>query len=172
MNEGKVKISTGSLSYNRGDSIMVELLHFAGNDSQVVKGCLSIVPASAKPGLPLQVKNNDREEADFQLDFLPDLFGVSLSGRVVGSEENQTLAGSRIHFTLLGEQPGYAVAHADAHGRFSLSLPSREGRLELFVQPEQAGAGVMEVRIDQDFDSRVLPLDFPSFSLNQKEKQE
>ena len=30
----------------------------------------------------------------------------------------------------------------------------------------------MEVRIDQDFDSRVLLLDFPSFSLNQKEKQE
>ncbi len=168
---GAVNISTASRTFGRGDSIGVELLHFTGGAAGSLNGCLSIVPAAAKPGVPLLAEGSDRNEGSFQLDFLPDIFGVTLSGRVLRSVEDQALEGSRVHFTLLGEQAGYVVAHADAYGRFSMSLPGREGRLELFVQPEQDGDGALEVRIDQDFDSRVLSLEAPSFSMDQQEEQ-
>jgi hypothetical protein len=172
MQEDGLGISMGSFSHGRGDSVWLELRQLSEDDSQVVNGCLSVVPAVAKPGALFQLSQSEKQEDLFQLDYLPDLFGINISGRLTGNKEDQALGGSRIHFTILGDQPGYGVAHADAYGRFILSLPNREGRLELFVQPEQAGDGTLEVRIDQDFDNRVLPLDLPSFSLDQREEQE
>lgn len=167
--KGVVEISTGSSSFGRGNTVMVELSGSAEAKSREICGCLSIVPAAAKPALPLQLAGSAREGDAFQLDYLPDLFGVTLSGRVLREENDLALEGSKVHLTLLGDQPGYALAIADAYGRFSLSLPGREGKLEIFVQPEQDGGEPLEVRIDQDFDNRVLPLDFPSFTLSPQE---
>lgn len=169
----KLAFSKQSYTSSRGDTIRLDLDFMGTDGSGLVKGCLSVVPAAAKSGEPMQAASFKEGEAeDFQLNFLPDMYGVTLSGRVLIPEEgNLSLADTKIHFSLLGEKATYAMARPDAYGNFTLTLPKLEGKLELLVQPENTGEAAVEVRIDQDFDSRILPLNVPDFSLNQEEKQ-
>ncbi len=61
-----------------------------------------------------------------------------------------------IHFTLMGDNAGYFVCRSDAMGKFSIGLPMRSGKMEIFVQPEGPDNEALEVRIDQDFDPRHI----------------
>jgi hypothetical protein len=155
----------------RGDTVRLDLLKSGPDASGPLRGCLSIVPLVARSGDPMQaIVSADGE--DFQLNFLPDRFGVTISGNLVSREGNkQPLQDSRIHFTLLGGQSAYAVAHADASGRFALTLPWREGKMEFLVQPENRVNQRMQVRIDQDYDLRTRPVDMPDFTLDEEERQ-
>ena len=106
-----------------------------------------------------------------KLGYLPDFFGATISGSVLeGNDEANPLADVRVHFTLMGGQSAYFVARSDAYGKFSVTLPRREGLQELLVQPEITDNESIEVRIDQDFDQRHLPLSFEPFQLRESEK--
>lgn len=158
--------------FERGDSVSMDLLISADDLPDSVHGCLTVVPFSARPAdLVGEEKRRDRDAADdFQLSFLPDRFGPSLSGAVsYPGSEDEVLKPARIHLTLMGDQIGYFVCRSDASGRFIIGLPPRTGKLEFFVQPESPGGEPVEVGIDQDFDPRMFRLPVPPFALSQEE---
>lgn len=165
-------------SYGRGDSVKLRLLFHGERLPDTIRGCLSVVPRSARPADHLwEVETVERDPegdsaGDFRLSFLPDKYGPSLSGSVVYPDVvDEALPETRIHFTLMGEATDYFVCRPDASGRFTLALPSRNGEMELFVQSESPGTGALEVRIDRDFDQRQLLFPANSFSLSDKERQ-
>jgi len=157
--------------FERGDTVSMDLMITADDLQDSPGGCLTVVPYSARPADLVGEESRDRDAAeDFQLSFLPDRFGPSLSGTVSypGSEE-EVLKPARIHLTLMGDQIGYFVCRSDASGRFVIGLPARTGELEFFVQPESQDGEAVEVRIDQDFDPRMYRLPVPPFALSQEE---
>lgn len=160
--------------YDRGDPVRMDLVLSGPDYPDQVRGCLTVVHRSARPA-DLFGKEPDGERDtpdDFQLSFLPDKFGPSLSGSVSYPEsEEEELKAARVHFTLMGNQSAYFVCRSDETGRFILGLPARTGKLELFVLPESPDDREVEVRIDQDFDPRTVPLPVPRFTLNNEEKQ-
>jgi hypothetical protein len=173
-----LEFETHPSSYGRGETVSMQLTLPGTRLNDELKGCLTVVPYSARPLDPFREPGqlNTELEGDstggFQVKFLPDKYGPSLSGSVIypnGREEGQSE--TRIHFTLMGESPGYLVCRPDASGRFNVALPFLSGKLELFVQPENLDGTAMEVRIDQDFDQRQLTLPVPSFELAQQERQ-
>lgn len=159
-------------------------LAFPGNVSHVpIRGCITVVPRSAMPAFPAAVRllNQEAERAStaglrastagFQLYFLPDKFGPSLSGSVVyPGIANGRLPETRVHITIMGDYQGYLVCRTDALGRFTIALPSRTGELELFIQPESPEDQKVEVRIDREFDQRQLTLAAGPFRLNAAER--
>ena len=152
-----------SVAQCRAGTMKLDLDLDGSGASGSVQGCLTVVPVAALPQGPVQAENIDAVRKDsFHLNFLPDLYGATLSGSVVNPMEGvEEVPDTRIHFTLMGGQTTYFTAHSDAHGKFSVTLPPREGKLELLVQPESHAASTLEVRIDQDFDPVTLPLDVP-----------
>jgi hypothetical protein len=160
-------------SYERGDPVSMDLLLTGTDFPDLVRGCLTVVHRAARPSRLLgkePARERDTPD-DFQLSFLPDKFGPSLSGSVSYPEsEEEELIPARVHFTLLGDQSAYFVCRSDAAGMFILGLPARTGKLELFVQPESPDDRKVEVRIDQDFDPRMVSLPVPPFSLSDEEK--
>lgn len=159
-------------SYERGDSVSMEFVLLRTRDHGVAEGCLSVVPLETKPGAPVHLVNDQRDQKNFQLSYLPDLSGATLSGSIFKRNSSTPVhAGTRVHFTLQGEQPAYFVARSDDHGRFSVALPYREGDMELLVQPENRGLERAEVHIDQDFDQRKLSISAVPFHLNDREEQ-
>ena len=163
--------------YRRAERINMEL-HLAGGGSmRNIQGCLTVVPRLAMPAKAWKLKALDQEmdgdsALDFQLNFLPDKYGPSLSGSVVYSQAGDAhREESRIHFTLLGDLPGYLVCRPDHRGRFAVALPYVQGNLELFVQPESYDGHLEEVRIDRDFDQRQLTLPAPAFEVDDEDRQ-
>lgn len=160
--------------YGRGDSVNMNLSLSGLNLPDSVRGCLTVVPHSARPAdlLGEEWGMDKASPDDFQLNFLPDKFGPSLSGSVSypGSEEEE-MKPARIHLTLMGDRSAYFVSFSDATGRFIIGLPARTGNLELFVLPESPDDEAVEVRIDQDFDPRMIHLPAPSFALSKEAEQ-
>ncbi|TFH23418.1 MAG: hypothetical protein E4H10_12190 [Bacteroidia bacterium] len=169
-----------------GERIVMQLSLPARRFQEGIRGCLTVVPRSAQPAahhweaelvnraaeeLPTGAYTGDSAGA-FQLNFLPDKYGPSLSGSVVyPSGRDEGPSETRIHFTLMGDNPGYMVCRPEVSGRFAVALPFLSGKLELFVQPESMDGTAVEVRIDQDFDQRQLILPVASFDLADQERE-
>lgn len=171
--EDMVEIRGGSTVYERGDTVMLDLVVPGTQGDAIVEGCITVVPEEIKPMAQLSSEDYGTDELrDFQLQFLPDLHGATLSGSVLNRDQDeQGVNNVRVHFTLMGNQTGYFVARSDAYGKFSVTLPEREGKLELLVKPESVGDDGLEVRIDHDFDQRELSLPAVPFRLSEPERK-
>jgi len=154
--------------YKRGDSISLELLFSGEQFPDILRGCLSVTALSTVPSSSHYFVQGKGEE--FQVNFLPDRYGPSLSGTVQypgGSDKG--LPPAVIHFTLMSDVSGYLVCRSDSLGKFTVGLPMRRGKLEIFVQPEGPDNSAVEVRIDQDFDPRHILFPRSPFTLTDSE---
>jgi hypothetical protein len=162
--------------YGRGDSVTLQLQVTGDGLPETFKGCLTVVPGIARPAdHAWEVLTGNGEEhppEPFQLSFLPDRYGPSISGTMVDADgAGEAFHDSRVHFTLMGATPAYYVGTPDISGKFTVALPFRSGGMELFVQPESPDRESVEVKIDQDFDPRHLQFRDTSFTLCEQERQ-
>ncbi|MDF1576115.1 MAG: hypothetical protein P1P86_13085 [Bacteroidales bacterium] len=155
-------------SCRRGDSLTLELSLSAELGPDSVAGSLAVVPLSAAPSSSR--RTDQQSGADFRVDYLPDRYGPSLSGTVEYPDRSgEGLSPAVIHLTLMSDVSGYLVCRSDSLGRFTLGLPVRSGEYEIFVLPEGPDGEEVEVRIDQDFDPRQVPVSLHAFSLTEGE---
>jgi hypothetical protein len=119
----------------------------------------------------LKVAGKD-ENTEFRVRMLPDLGNnVSISGTVVGPDQ-EVVPFTTLHFSLLGENPDYFAAMSDIHGKFVISTPTGLGEYkEFFVTPEMEDGEALEVRIDQEYDSRPPEKQAQAFRLSDGEKE-
>jgi len=163
--------------YHRSEQVSLELHAVGGGTAENIQGCITVVPRLAEPSRIWSLKALGEDTKidstrHFQLSFLPDKYGPSLSGSVVYSRDSAVKrTESSIHFTLLGDTPGYLVCRPDHTGRFAVALPYYQGTLELFVQPESDDGSVEGVRIDRDFDPRQLSLPAAAFTVADRDRQ-
>ena len=141
-------------------------------------GCITVVPRHAFPRnghselKPVRQAHGDPSADAFQLAYLPDKYGPTISGSVIPSRGNGgNLSDTRVHLTLMGEASDYLVSRADAGGRFSMALPFGEGEQDLFVQARSADGSSVVVRIDREFDQRQLSLPAPGLDLTAEQRQ-
>jgi hypothetical protein len=132
-----------------------------------------VVPAGAidLKGGQYIVSEGEEEQEDFKVSYLPDLgSGVSVSGTVVDAEQEPVIYAT-LHFSLLGESPDYFATISDENGRFIFTIPAGKGQQELFVTPQRVEGTSLEVRIDQEYDPRLLSLPWEKFQLSESEKE-
>lgn len=117
------------------------------------------------------VESSSVEEAQpFMVSFLPDKGGsLTISGTVIGPDQKQ-VPHATLHFSVLGENPDYFATITDINGRFTLNPSSgADESMEFFVTPEQEVGSGLEVRIDQEYDSRMLAFPGEQFQLSDDE---
>ncbi len=169
---GGLECATSSPVYLPGDEVKLQLSGTLPAYLEQLQCCLTVVPAGAidLDGGQFLFSRSQSEQEDFRVAYLPDLGnGVAISGTVVdASQEPVTYA--TLHFSLLGDKPDYFATISDEHGRFIFSTPATEGQMELFVTPQRAEETVLEVRIDQEYDTRPVLLPRDKFLLSETEK--
>ncbi|RLD53942.1 MAG: hypothetical protein DRI97_12480 [Bacteroidetes bacterium] len=169
--ERKLEFKKHTSSFERGDSVALDLLLSGGQLPDSISGCFTVVPLSLAPSVSHYSEQNPEE--NFRVDFLPDRYGPSLSGSVKYPDRgSEGLPPALIHFTLMGDAAGYFMCRSDSKGKFTVGLPFRSGKLEIFVQPEGPDNEAVEVRIDQDFDPRQIHFLLPPFTLTDQERKQ
>lgn len=157
--------------FERGDSVALDLLLPGGQLRDSIGGCLTVVPLSMAPSA-CHWDVGSLEGESFLVDFLPDRYGPSLSGSVQYPDAiRRELPPAVIHLTLMGDVAGYLVCRSNSMGKFTVGLPFRNGKLEIFVQPEAPAKEVVEVRIDQDFDPRQIHFQVSPLTLTNSEME-
>ena len=167
-----VLFSSTSRSYHVGELVELDLSLMEGAIPYVQHGCITVVPSGAIDTLGFMHQVNLKPEVSvpFQFSFLPESNGITLSGTVLDSDNRKPAPDTRIHFSILGEDPAYFVTQSDQQGRFLISTPLRLGNQEMFVFPEVHSETPVEVRIDNDFSSDPLPFQPGSFTLPEDEQ--
>jgi hypothetical protein len=169
---GKVTASLDRHSFQVGEQINVELSLKEGGLDQVFYGCITIVPSGTIDTAVFIHRVDPMTEGSipFQFNFLPETKGTTLSGIALEQINKLPASDTRIHFSILGEEPAYFVTQSDQEGRFQVYTPTRRGYQEMFVVPEYEHGTPIEVLIDNDFTSEPLPFAPDSFSLNHTEQ--
>lgn len=159
-------------SYLAGERVEVELSLKEGSNTPIQHACITVVPSGAieTSVFNYRVDSEPGEPAPFQFNFLPETDGTTISGIVIEPNKQKAASDTRIHFSILGEEPAYFVTLSDLEGRFQIKTPLRMGDQEMFVVPEYQHAYPIEVHIDNDFSSEPLPFHPGSFMLHQDEQ--
>jgi hypothetical protein len=170
---GMLECSTAKDNYQAGQEVMLQVRGTPDTRMDPLRCCVTVVPEGAiDPGKGQLAPSSPGTNHAFRVNFLPDLGdNISISGTVIGPDQ-EPVPYTTLHFSMLGRDPDYFAALSDIHGRFVISTPTGEGEYkEFFVTPEQDNGSGLEVRIDQEYDSR--PLDFPmeKFLLTDTERE-
>lgn len=169
---GKVTASLARHSYHAGELVDVELSLKEGSIDQVHHGCITIVPSGTidTSAFIYRIDPMPERSIPFQFNFLPEIKGTTLSGIVLEQSTQKPASDTRIHFSILGEEPAYFVTQTDQEGRFQVNTPTRRGDQEMFMVPEYKTGTPIDVFIDNDFTSQPLPFDPDLFNLNHTEQ--
>ena len=182
--------------YLPGETVRIELSLPEGPGFYAGEYCLTVVPAGLADTVCDQICSGEEGfHPPFSFDYLPEIRGVSVSGSVVMAGNQLPLQttpqttpqtpspspNTRVHFSMLGEEPEYFGALTDEMGRFMVTLPDRTGTRELFVAaessvlgPSAGGPSVQaghSIRIDQDFTTDPLPFSIAPFELSAAQRE-
>jgi hypothetical protein len=164
---------TGSDTYPFGQEAVLRLRLAPGGRADQLRCCVTVVPKGAVDLEKGQIENDAAGSGqDFRVNILPDLGNnITISGTVVGPDQEPEPY-TTLHFSLLGQHPDYFAALSDVGGKFVISTPTGEGEYkEFFVTPEQENGSGLEVRIDQEYDSRPPGFPAETFRLSEDERE-
>jgi hypothetical protein len=154
-------------AYEKGEMVSFDLLL----SENAVKGPYWISATRASSNDP-QVRSFTfgDEETDYTgepIEFLPELRGLTLSGKALDRKSGQSLKNSRVYLSSVGDAKYFSSARTDSAGNFLFTFPRLEQELEFHLTSEQETA---ELLIDTDFCNRPVTLAFVPFFLEEGEK--
>jgi len=162
---------TGSDLYHKGEEVVLQVKGSANYAPDRIRFSVTVVPSGAidLPGEYFEPTSSGKDSA-FMVGFLPDLTnGISISGTVVGPDQ-QPVPYATLHFSLLGKNPDFFATMSDENGRFVIvTPPGSKETMEFFITPEQEEGSGLEVRIDQEYDTRQIPVPWEQFRLSDDE---
>jgi hypothetical protein len=155
-----------------GGEVRLLLDQTSALSGSTLRGCVTVIPEGALDPAGVSMLLPVAESDTFRVRFLPDMgSGVSISGTVVGPDQ-KPVPYTTLHISVLGEKPDYFATMSDEQGRFILSFPENLGeKREFFIAPEKDEVEGLEVRIDEEFDSRSVQLPGHAFRLNADEAE-
>ncbi|MDO8896797.1 MAG: hypothetical protein Q7V19_04035, partial [Bacteroidales bacterium] len=157
--------------YKAGEKILIRF-NASGMADTSLKFSLTMAP-DASIGLHNSFEKTENAPliiSDADLQYYPELKGISLSGKLLDKHNGKALAGAKINLSVLGDKD-IMVTGTDSSGRFFFSLPDYYGNRELFLSAENLKDISSEILIDNDFCIRPVKLPTQAFSLTQKEKE-
>lgn len=130
---------------------------------------LSVVPlGSVNSYFKHKIIGSSQPEGNVQ--FLPELKGITISGKVIDGDANQGIPFATVNLSLLGGSPDFISTKCDNFGRFNITPPDYYARREMFIGTEDRSDIRAQIKIDLDYCSRELTLPYIPFTLNEKER--
>ncbi len=171
--KGELVCSTNSSEYSRGAEVTLLLRDEFVTNIDSLNCCVTVVQAGSIDTVLGQIGASLEPygSVDFGVNYLPDLgLGPTISGTVLRSDHSPAQY-ALLHFSILGENPDFMAKSTDANGRFTFSTPIRHGEQEFYVSASLKETVVLEVKVDQDFDSSPLLLPGFGFILSEQERE-
>ncbi|MBN2350177.1 MAG: hypothetical protein JXJ22_15160 [Bacteroidales bacterium] len=105
-----------------------------------------------------------------KLDYPPELRGITVSGKIVNSTNNEPVKSSLVQMALLGNRPDYSGYISNEEGRFIFVLPERHGPQDLFLTAQHVENDV-QLMVDNEFNVKPAGLPLVPFDLTPQELQ-
>jgi len=153
--------------YKPGEKL--EVFDIFKNLDLYIDGCLSIIPAMAKPFEKPNTKKGSGVYSNIL--YYPETRGLTITGKVVSKFSQAPIPDFKVNLHFEDEKD-FITTISDTAGNFYISLPERYGNKEIFVNAGTIDTVEIEVLIDRDFCNKRINLTVPSFSINRQDKKQ
>ncbi|MFC2098352.1 hypothetical protein ACFLSP_01270 [Bacteroidota bacterium] len=111
------------------------------------------------------------EDGNVQVRFLPEIRGLSLSGKIVVKDSIKPVENARVELSVMGEYPRFFVFFTKEDGRFYFVLDSITGDQEFFIATRHPQYPDLDILIDKDFADTPSEIFNKSFKLSASERE-
>jgi hypothetical protein len=133
--------------------------------------CVSVVKTGAIDTMNFgMISFNQQENNNMHvINYIPDIRGVSVSGRVVKKESGIPVTNTRVQLSVLGNQFDFLEYNTGSDGKFLFSLPPLHGNADMYIAA-LSGNIKPEILIDNDFAAEAFYIEGEEFRLSDTEK--
>jgi hypothetical protein len=133
--------------------------------------CVSVIKTGAMDtmnygilSLNQQVENKTRS-----VNYIPDMRGVSVSGRVIEKEGGSPVNKASVQLSVLGNEFDFLEYNTGADGNYVFSLSPLQGEKDMYIVA-RAGNTNPEILIDNDFNTDAFYIEGEEFRLTKAER--
>lgn len=175
-----ISMGTGKSVYGKREKVNVNMLlkkdttqsdfYFYENSlDEEYYYSISVVKSGLKSSSALYSEWTQTINRENIASYYPEIYGISLSGRVLDQSDKQAVTNANIRLSLLNGQSYYSATKTSEKGQFFFSLPYSEQVHDFYIDTEKEGLR-LDIRIDQDFCQRPVALEDIAFSLSADEE--
>jgi hypothetical protein len=103
------------------------------------------------------------------INFIPDIRGVSVSGRVIEKEGGSPVNNASVQLSVLGNEFDFLEYNTGADGKYIFSLSPLQGEKDMYIVA-RAGNTNPEILIDNDFNTDAFYIEGEEFRLTKAER--
>jgi hypothetical protein len=133
--------------------------------------CISVIKIGAMDTMNYGILsfNLQAENKKRSINYIPDMRGVSVSGRVIDKESNNPVDNALVQLSLLGNNFDFLEYNTGADGKYIFSLSPLQGEKDMYIVA-RAGNTNPEILIDNDFNTDVFYFNGEEFRLTKAER--
>lgn len=134
--------------------------------------CISVVKAASvdTSSIPIHF-TGQRSPDEPSLTFLPELRGISISGKIIHTHTPGSTANARVHLSTPQDWKHFATFPAKDNGLFYFTIPDFYGRSDFYLDAVVENGERAEILIDNDYCNRSIQLGYVAFSLDSLEER-
>lgn len=168
-----ISCQTDKTRYTRRDKVILDLAIPPEPNDLPEYYCVTIIRPGAIDTVHygLDVPSPDKNARNFSLNHIPDIRGLSLSGRIVDKSTGLGVRQVHVRLSVLGENSDYSSCMTHHDGRFVFALQPYHGTTDMYITAEPREDISMEILVDKEY-ANDNPASFRQpFRLSQKEKE-
>ncbi|MBN2349216.1 MAG: hypothetical protein JXJ22_10280 [Bacteroidales bacterium] len=167
---GEIICNTDKKSYHSREEVVVTFS--LPDEGYGLENCMiSVVERGAIQTDTYGIINTGNDDGgESRLTFLPDLRGMSLSGKIISRADNKPLEYTHVHLSILGEGAGYSKYQTGKNGEFVFNVQPGFEERNMFIIAEADNNRDMEIRIDKEFSTDRIQLIGQDFKLSPQEE--
>jgi hypothetical protein len=133
--------------------------------------CVSVIKTGAmdRVNYGILAFNQQVENKKRVINYIPDMRGVSVSGRVIEKESNSPVNNASVQLSVLGDQFDFLEYNTGSDGKYLFSLPPLQGEKDMYIVA-RAGNVTPEILIDNDFTTDAFYIKGEEFRLTNAER--
>lgn len=162
-----LEMITDKARYRQRDTVSVSIKPGITAGS-IRSACISAIPACS--GNNKIIATNKGHAVNGNLQYIPEYYGITLTGLVTDKVSGAPLPLRRVDLTLLGSSRDFISVLTGSDGRFFISMPDITGQRDIFIGTEDPDSVAPSILVDNDFCPYSIPIPGQAFTLSEDEQ--
>lgn len=169
----RISCKTDKTVYNQHDKVILNLTVPPGVHHLPCQYCITVIRPDAIDTINYGVigLQIDKRVKNFPLKYIPDIRGLSLTGRVIDKYTGQGISQAHARLSVLDKKADYSSYLTRDNGGFIFALEPYNGTADMYIMVDPIDDRAMEILVDTEYANDNLSFFQRPFSLNEKEKE-
>jgi hypothetical protein len=170
LRENSIDCHTGKDTYRSREKVILSVEFRDYDPYSRGEFCISVIKTGAMDTMNYGILylNQQVENKTRSINYIPDMRGVSVSGRVIEKEGGSPVNNASVQLSVLGDEFDLLEYNTGADGKYIFSLSPLQGEKDIYIVA-RAGNINPEILIDNDFNTDAFYIDGEEFRLTKSE---